>query len=83
MTGYSHNIRKTVSGFRNALPDSRRSTPVLLDKQMLADCVTRAAPTCQHCFWPGGQRRDKSFQGVLFPYPFIIYLLGALECFSM
>lgn len=47
---------------------------------MLAGPVSRAVGTCQHCLRPGEPRRD-SFQGVLFPYPFIIYLLGHKSVF--
>lgn len=61
-------------------PNSLNSTQVLLDKYMLAGPVSHAAGTCQHCLWPGEQRRD-SFQGVLFPYPFIIYLPGHKSVF--
>lgn len=42
--------------------------------------MSHAAGTCQHCLWPGEQRRD-SFQGVLFPYPLIIYLPGHKSVF--
>lgn len=68
------------SSLWNGCPSSLNSTQVLLDKGMLAGSVSRAAGTCQHCLWPGEQRRD-SFQGVLFPYPFIIYLLGHQSVF--
>lgn len=61
-------------------PNSLNSTQVLLDKYMLAGPVSHAAGTCQHCLWPGEQRRD-SFQGVSFPYPFIIYLPGHKSVF--
>lgn len=66
--------------FWNGHSNSLNSAQVLLDKYMLAGPVSHAAGTCQHCLWPGEQRRD-GLQGVLFPYPFIIYFPGHKSVF--